>query len=80
MRIKEIVGESGGKIQKEENGYLWTTFTTKVFRFVDDVELRMDETRGIIHVRSASRLGYSDMGMNRKRVETLRVRFHNEKE
>ena len=71
--LEEVVGEIGGKIEKEENGYLWATFTTKVFRFVDDVELRMDETRGVIHIRSASRVGYSDMGANRKRVESLRA-------
>jgi len=75
-KVRELVGENGGKIQKEEKGYLWATFTTKLFRFVDDMELRMDEGRGIIHIRSASRVGYSDMGTNRKRVERLLVKFH----
>ncbi|MFX0198762.1 MAG: DUF1499 domain-containing protein [Candidatus Hodarchaeota archaeon] len=74
-RLKGVIPQIGGKIQKERDGYLWATFTTKIFRFVDDVEIRMDVKNGIIHVRSASRVGYSDMGMNRKRVENLRARF-----
>jgi uncharacterized protein (DUF1499 family) len=41
-------------------------------RFVDDVEFLFDDTNKKIHVRSASRVGYSDMGVNRKRVEELR--------
>ena len=41
-------------------------------RFVDDVELYYDEKAGLIHVRSASRLGRRDFGVNRKRVEALR--------
>jgi uncharacterized protein (DUF1499 family) len=70
--LEEVVGEIGGKIEKEENGYLWATFTTKLFRFVDDVELRINAKNGVIHIRSASRVGYSDMGANRKRIENLR--------
>jgi len=65
----------GGKIQEEHDGYLWATFTSRVFRFVDDVEFRMVPSDGIIHVRSGSRVGYSDLGVNRKRVEKLRAGF-----
>ena len=46
-----------------------------VFRFVDDLELLVDEAASVVHVRSASRLGYSDLGVNRRRVERLRSRF-----
>ena len=73
--LKETVGEMGGKIQEEHDGYLWATFTSRVFRFVDDVEFRMVPSDGIIHVRSGSRVGYSDLGVNRKRVEKLRAVF-----
>ena len=52
--------------------YLYAEFTSRVFRFVDDVEFHADG-RGTVHVRSASRLGYSDMGVNRKRIETIRA-------
>jgi len=73
--LKETIGEMGGKIQEEHDGYLWATFTSRVFRFVDDVEFRMVPSDGIIHVRSGSRVGYSDLGVNRKRVEKLRAVF-----
>lgn len=74
-RIKNDIRNMGGSIVRENDGYLWATFTTKVFRFVDDVEMRMDKKDGIIHVRSASRVGRSDLGQNRKRVGNLRARF-----
>lgn len=45
---------------------------TPLMRFRDDVQLRFDADAGVIHVRSSSRLGISDMGTNRRRVETLR--------
>ncbi len=73
QRLKQVVVSSGGSIQTEEDGYLWVSFTTKWLRFVDDVELRMDANSHVIHVRSASRLGRSDFGVNRKRVEMLRL-------
>ena len=78
--LKEIIRELGGKIQEEHDGYLWATFTTRLFRFVDDVEFRMVSTDGIIHVRSASRVGYSDLGVNRRRVEKLRTIFNQKKD
>jgi uncharacterized protein (DUF1499 family) len=46
---------------------------------VDDVEFRMVSTDGIIHVRSGSRVGCSDLGVNRKRVEKLRAVFNQRK-
>ncbi|HEY4732870.1 MAG TPA: DUF1499 domain-containing protein [Gammaproteobacteria bacterium] len=72
---KNTLQAMGGTIQKEEADYLWATFITRIFRFVDDVELRMDEQNRIIHIRSASRVGRSDLGLNRKRVEEFRERF-----
>lgn len=73
---KGIIREMGGKIVCEYDCYLWATFSTRLFRFVDDLELRMDKDNEVIHVRSGSRVGYSDMGVNRKRIEDLRVRFN----
>jgi len=46
---------------------------SRIFRFVDDLELRLRPAEGIIAVRSASRIGHSDLGVNRKRVEALRA-------
>jgi uncharacterized protein (DUF1499 family) len=74
--LKETIRELGGKIQEEHDGYLWATFTSRVFRFVDDVEFRMVSTDGMMHVRSGSRVGYSDLGVNRRRVEKLRTLFN----
>lgn len=48
---------------------------TRLFRFVDDLEFRLDTPRGVIQVRSASRVGYSDLGTNRRRVERIRQAF-----
>jgi uncharacterized protein (DUF1499 family) len=56
----------------ESNGYLYAEFTSTIFRFVDDVEFLIDVKAQVIHVRSASRLGTSDLGVNRTRVEKIR--------
>jgi len=59
----------------EQPGYLRYEFRTAVCRFVDDVEFAVDEAARRIHVRSASRVGYSDLGTNRRRVEEIRRRW-----
>ena len=53
--------------------YLYAEFSTPLMGFVDDVEFYCDGK--VIHVRSASRLGYSDLGVNRKRVAAIRKAF-----
>ena len=55
--------------------YVHAVFRTPLFGFRDDVEFRLDATAGRIHVRSASRVGYSDFGANRRRVDALRERW-----
>jgi uncharacterized protein (DUF1499 family) len=74
-RLKAIIYEMGGSIQVEETDYLAATFTSSVFRFVDDLELRIDADQKTIHLRSASRVGHGDGGVNRKRVEFLKKSF-----
>lgn len=49
--------------------------TSLIFRFVDDLDLRFDPRAGVMQVRSASRTGYSDLGVNRRRVEAIRRAF-----
>jgi uncharacterized protein (DUF1499 family) len=73
--LKDSTVNAGGNIQEENAGYLRAIFTSKLFRFVDDVECRMVSAEGIIHIRSGSRTGYSDFGVNKKRVEELRTLF-----
>ena len=75
LRLKTIIYEMGGSIQIEETDYLAATFTSSVFRFVDDLELRIDAGQKTIHLRSASRVGHGDGGANRKRVELLKNSF-----
>ncbi|MBL9173914.1 MAG: DUF1499 domain-containing protein [Verrucomicrobiales bacterium] len=53
--------------------HLQVEFRTPVFRFVDDVEFRMDAPNHVIQVRSGSRIGYSDLGTNRRRVDRIRA-------
>jgi len=65
----------GGQIQAENDDYLAATFTSAFFGFVDDLEARLDVSKGVLHIRSASRVGHSDFGINRKRVELLKRRF-----
>ena len=78
-RLREVVRTLGGRIQYEEYGYLWATFHTPVFRFVDDLELGLDAANRLIHVRSASRLGYSDLGVNTRRVARLHAYWAEER-
>lgn len=60
------------KIITETETYLYAEFSSLIFRFVDDVEFALDERSNLIHLRSASRLGRSDLGVNRKRIEKIR--------
>jgi len=58
---------------EEDEAYLHYEFTSLLFRFVDDVEFLFDEGTKTIHFRSASRTGYGDFGVNRRRMEELRA-------
>jgi uncharacterized protein (DUF1499 family) len=59
----------------QRDGYARYEFTSRLMRYVDDVEFLLDAEAGVIHVRSASRVGRSDFGANRARVEDIRRRF-----
>lgn len=65
----------GSTVIRQAENYLYAEFRTRLMRYVDDLELVHDERAGVLHVRSASRLGRRDFGVNRKRVETLRRRI-----
>ena len=71
-RLKNSLREMGGSIQAENDNYLAATFTSSIFRFVDDLEIRIDTDQQLIHMRSASRVGNSDRGINKKRIERLK--------
>ena len=57
----------------ESPGYLHVECRSKIFGFVDDLEFQLQAAQGLIAVRSASRTGYYDFGVNRRRVEALRA-------
>lgn len=63
-------------IISETEDYLYAEFKSALMGFVDDVEFYLDRNDNIIHVRSASRLGQSDLGVNRNRVETIRTKLN----
>ena len=73
-KLKAVVeGMPRTRIIDSKPDYLYAEFSTALMGFVDDVEFYCDGTA--IQVRSASRLGYSDLGVNRKRVEAIREAF-----
>lgn len=74
-KIKQAIVETGGVVLTEQNGYLHARYETSLMRYVDDVELRLNENKQVIQVRSASRVGHSDLGANRKRVGRIRATF-----
>ncbi|WP_037071103.1 DUF1499 domain-containing protein [Psychromonas arctica] len=71
-QLKTSVESMGGKIVDIEDGYIAATFTSAIFGFVDDLELRVSDDH-LLHFRSASRVGKSDLGANKKRVEALKL-------
>ncbi len=63
---------SNCRIISQDSSYIHAEFRTRLLRFVDDVEFRLEAETSEIAVRSASRVGYSDLGTNRRRLERLR--------
>lgn len=71
----EIASMSGWVIVTATDTYIHVECKSRIFRFVDDLELYLNSSNGIISIRSASRIGYSDFGANRRRVELLRSKL-----
>lgn len=69
--LTRAINETGGAIKEDSGHYLWATYQTPIMRFVDDFEARLDRQNNKIHIRSASRVGRSDLGANRRRVEEI---------
>lgn len=67
-----INNQPRSKIIKQTDDYLYAEFTSQWMGFVDDVEFYVNTQENIIEVKSASRLGESDLGINRNRIETIR--------
>ncbi len=79
VRLLQILGsQRRAKILTAQENYIRAEFTSALFRFVDDVEFYFPKEKSgktVIHIRSASRIGYSDLGANRKRIERIRSEF-----
>ena len=74
--VKQVVESmEGTKIITESDNYLYAEFKSKLMGFVDDVEFYLDTNENVIQVRSASRLGKSDLGVNRQRIEAIRAKL-----
>ena len=73
--VKLVQAQPRASVITQDGQYLHGEYSTPLMGFVDDVEFLLAPEEGVIHLRSASRLGYSDLGVNRKRVEALRARF-----
>jgi uncharacterized protein (DUF1499 family) len=70
---KAVQSMERATVIEAEGNYLYAEYRTRLMRYVDDLELWYDERAGVVHVRSASRLGRRDFGVNRNRVEALRA-------
>ena len=72
-RLRSLIESTpGARVVMADDGYLYAQFTSRWMKYVDDLELWFDASAGVVQVRSASRLGQSDLGANRARVEALR--------
>jgi len=72
-KITDVIQSTGGIISIHKDNYIAATYTSTLFRYVDDFELRIDTDNKLIHIRSASRVGHSDMGINLKRIEKFKT-------
>ena len=74
--LKSVIRDMGGTIYAESEDYIASTFSSSIFGFMDDFEIRIDSIQKVIHIRSASRVGYGDAGVNKKRTELLKKLYH----
>jgi uncharacterized protein (DUF1499 family) len=74
-KLSQVIEDLGGEVVVSKDGYIAAIFRSSLFGFVDDVECRLDASQKRIQIRSASREGHSDMGVNRKRAEAMTRAF-----
>ena len=73
-RLAQVIAKQrGATIVTQRGDYIYATFQTPVMGFVDDAEFLLNPELHVIQLRSASRMGYGDFGVNRKRIEALRA-------
>jgi uncharacterized protein (DUF1499 family) len=74
--LRIIEQDRGATVVDARQGWIAVEFRSRVFGFIDDLRFELDPATGVFHVQSASRLGYWDLGVNRRRVEALRAKFN----
>lgn len=73
MVVRQVFNElNRTELIQEEEVYLHYEVRSLLFRFIDNVEILFDDASKTIHFRSAARVGYSDFGVNRRRMEEVR--------
>ena len=76
-RVLKRMEPQGYTVVSSEGDYVYVTYTTGIMKYVDDMEFVFSQKeRGVIHVRSSSRIGYADLGANRKHVEEVRTAYN----
>ena len=71
LKVLSVVPRT--EVVEDTDNYIHTESTSRIFKFIDDVEFYFPEDENVIHVRSASRVGESDLGVNRRRIEQIRL-------
>ena len=75
--VSVVQAQPSTVIVSQTDAYIYAQSTSRLLRFTDDVEFWLDVASQTIHVRSASRIGRKDFGVNRQRIETIRTQFNN---
>lgn len=76
-KVKNLIQQfEGTSIVSEEEDFLHATFQTKIFKFTDDVKFYFDTQEQVVHFKSSSRMGYSDLGKNRSRMEKFTALYN----
>ncbi len=70
--LRTTVRQDGGEVKQVNEFYLASEYTSQTFEFVDDLEFRFDPNQEMLHIRSASRVGYSDLDANSERVQRIK--------
>lgn len=71
LKVLSVVPRT--EVVEQTDNYIHAESTSRIFKFVDDVEFYFPKDRNVVHVRSASRVGESDLGVNRRRIEQIRL-------
>lgn len=73
--LQQVIRAQGGNIRNQTDDYLWATFKSSFFGFIDDLEARMDDENQAIQLRSASRVGYYDFNVNANRINKIKQKI-----